>query len=74
MYRPRKTLASAYDEGPVVRTIEKQTAKLPSDIFLWAAGASIIGSLVLQATKPSRVLVCHAAATRRPVQPRAQTG
>ncbi len=43
-----------YDEGPVARSIEKQTAKLPSDIFLWAAGASIIGSLVLQAMKPER--------------------
>ncbi len=37
-------------EGRVARTIEKQTAKLPSDIFLWAAGASIIGSLVFQLT------------------------
>lgn len=34
-------------EGPVARTIESQTAKLPSDLFLWAAGASIVGSLVL---------------------------
>ncbi len=43
-----------YDEGPVARGIEKQTAKLPSDIFLWAAGASILGSLLLQSMKPSR--------------------
>lgn len=35
-------------EGPVARTIEQQTAKLPSDLFLWAAGASILGSLALQ--------------------------
>jgi hypothetical protein len=34
-------------EGAVARTIEQQTAKLPSDTFLWAAGASIVGSLVL---------------------------
>ena len=34
-------------EGRVARTIEDQTAKLPSDLFLWAAGASIVGSLVL---------------------------
>jgi hypothetical protein len=34
----------------VARTIERQTAKLPSDIFLWAAFASIGGSLLLQAT------------------------
>jgi hypothetical protein len=37
-------------EGAVARTIEEQTAKLPSDLFLWAAGASIIGSLALQFT------------------------
>lgn len=34
-------------EGPVARTIEKETAKLPSDLFLWAAGASILGSLLV---------------------------
>jgi len=37
-----------HTEGPVARTIEQQTAKLPSDLFLWAAGGSIIGSLLLQ--------------------------
>jgi len=37
-----------HTEGTVARTIEQQTAKLPSDIFLWAAGGSIIGSLLLQ--------------------------
>ena len=35
-------------EGTVARTIEQQPAKLPSDLFLWAAGGSIIGSLLLQ--------------------------
>lgn len=35
-------------EGIVARTIEQQTAKLPSDIFLWLAGASILGSLLLK--------------------------
>ena len=37
-----------HSEGVVARTIEEQTAKLPSDLFLWAAGASIVGSLALQ--------------------------
>jgi hypothetical protein len=37
-----------HTEGVVARTIEQQTAKLPSDLFLWAAGASIAGSLLLQ--------------------------
>jgi len=45
----RHTQSEAYQhsEGPVARTIEQQTAKLPSDLFLWAAGASIVGSLAL---------------------------
>ena len=34
-------------EGTVARTIEEQTAKLPSDTFLWAAGASIVASAAL---------------------------
>ena len=35
-------------EGVVARTIEQQTAKLPSDTFLWLAGGSIAGSLTLK--------------------------
>ena len=35
-------------EGPVARAIEERTAKLPSDVFLWAAGISVVGSLALQ--------------------------
>jgi hypothetical protein len=35
-------------EGPLARAIEHETAKLPSDIFLWAALASIAASLALQ--------------------------
>ena len=35
-------------EGAVARTIEQQTAKLPSDIFLWAALGSIGVSAALQ--------------------------
>jgi hypothetical protein len=37
-------------EGPVARAIERQTAKLPSDTFLWIAVGSMIGSAVMQAT------------------------
>ena len=36
-------------EGPVARSIEKQTTKLPSDTFLWLAGGSIAASVVLKA-------------------------
>jgi hypothetical protein len=35
-------------EGPVARSIEQQTAKLPSDLFLWAAFGSIAGSLAFK--------------------------
>jgi hypothetical protein len=35
-------------EGPVAKTIEEQTAKLPSDLFLWASLGSIGVSLTLQ--------------------------
>jgi hypothetical protein len=37
-----------HTEGPVARSIENQTAKLPSDAFLWAAAASIATSATLQ--------------------------
>ena len=37
-----------YTEGRWARTIEHETAKLPSDLFLWAALASIAASLTLQ--------------------------
>ncbi|HEX2268851.1 MAG TPA: hypothetical protein VHH35_04930 [Pyrinomonadaceae bacterium] len=38
----------SHTEGTVARTIEQQTAKLPSDIFLWAAVGSIGASALLQ--------------------------
>jgi hypothetical protein len=41
---------TAHREGPVAKAIEQQTAKLPSDLFLWGAMASIAVSLVLQAS------------------------
>jgi hypothetical protein len=40
--------AQMHTEGKVARTIEQQTAKLPSDLFLWAAVGSIGVSLVLE--------------------------
>jgi hypothetical protein len=36
-------------EGTTARTIEQQTAKLPSDLFLWLALGSIGTSLVFKA-------------------------
>ena len=35
-------------EGPIASTIEEYTARIPSDSFLWAAGASIGLSLTLK--------------------------
>ena len=35
-----------HTEGPVAKAIEKQTSKLPSDLFLWAA----LGSMATSAT------------------------
>jgi hypothetical protein len=43
-----------YREGNVAKMIEEQTARLPSDTFLWAAAGSIIGSLMLQASGKER--------------------
>jgi len=37
-----------HTEGTVARTIEQQTAKLPSDLFLWAAVGSIGASAIFQ--------------------------
>ena len=36
----------AHSEGTVAKTIEDQTAKLPSDVFLWMA----LGSMAISAT------------------------
>jgi hypothetical protein len=38
----------SHREGPMARAIEQKTAKLPSDIFLWAALGSMGASLTLQ--------------------------
>lgn len=42
----------AYPEGKVATAIERQTARyLPSDLFMWAATASILVSLTLKCQK-----------------------
>lgn len=40
--------AAEHTEGTVARAIEQQTAKLPSDLFLWAALGSIGVSFILE--------------------------
>ncbi|HYG20942.1 MAG TPA: hypothetical protein VD816_18515 [Ohtaekwangia sp.] len=50
-----KTKVASYNtehkEGPVAKTIEEQTAKLPSDVFLWTAVGAMAGALVLKLAK-----------------------
>jgi hypothetical protein len=45
---PQPGAREEHREGPVARSIEQQTAKLPSDLFLWAAFGSIAGSLAFK--------------------------
>jgi len=42
-------------EGRIAKAIEKRTTKLPSDLFLWAAGGAVALSLAVQSmqTKPT---------------------
>ena len=44
----RMRTPAEHSEGRVARAIEQQTAKLPSDTFLWAAGGAIATSLTLK--------------------------
>lgn len=52
---PRIGPRPEHREGPVARTIEQQTARLPSDTFLWAAFGSIGVSLIFQMAKKTDV-------------------
>ena len=45
-----RTSATDHREGFMAKTIEEQTAKLPSDTFLWLALGSIGASLTLKIT------------------------
>ena len=44
----RTGINRGYREGPVARGIEDQTAKMPSDVFLWASFGSMGIALVFQ--------------------------
>lgn len=39
---------TTHREGKVARTIEEQTAKLPSDVWLWSAVGAMAASLTLK--------------------------
>lgn len=40
--------ARSHSEGPIARGLEEQTAKLPSDAFLWSAVSAMGVALALQ--------------------------
>lgn len=40
-----------HQEGKVTKKIEKETSKLPSDLFLAAAGTAMVASLALKVLK-----------------------
>ena len=41
-------LSSKHKEGKVASAIEEQTAKVPSDVFLWASLGAMAVSLILK--------------------------
>ena len=45
---PEKKSNPEHKEGPIAKTIEDQTAKLPSDLFLWTSVAAMGASLTLK--------------------------
>ncbi len=47
--------ARNFREGTVARTIERQTARIPSDLFLWGAVGTIALSLIGQVMQPKRM-------------------
>ena len=42
-------------EGKVAKTIEEQTSKIPSDVFLWASIGAMTASLALQIARQKHV-------------------
>lgn len=42
------TIQNDHSEGKVAKTIEEQTSKLPSDVFLWSALGSMAASATLK--------------------------
>lgn len=50
MTRPESN-SGRYPEGPVAKGIEQQTAKIPSDVFLWSALGAVGLSLALELGK-----------------------
>jgi len=49
-YATRSPISASHSEGPIASMIENQTARLPSDLFLWAACGSIAASLLMKSS------------------------
>lgn len=47
--------STEHSEGEIARGIERQTAKLPSDVFMWAAIGAMSVSAALQVTGKKQV-------------------
>ena len=43
-------MTTEYREGRVARAIERQTAKIPSDVFLWTAIGTMVFSVIAHAS------------------------
>ncbi len=54
-------------EGKIAQSIEKQTAKLPSDTFLWAAIGAMAASAVIQLLAPKRPALWGSSAVKGPL-------
>jgi hypothetical protein len=50
-----KKETTEHKEGPVAKKIENQTAKLPSDTFLWASAGVMAASVVLKACRQNHL-------------------
>ena len=46
---PLTSSSFAHREGPIEKSIEKQTDKMPSDTFLWLAAGSILLAVAMKA-------------------------
>ena len=42
-------------EGKIAKTIEEQTSKLPSDVFLWASVGAMTAAFVLQLARQKQM-------------------
>lgn len=54
-YRAARVVRTEHSESSFTRVIEQQTAKIPSDWFLFLAIGAMVGSLVAEARQNNRL-------------------